>query len=289
MFTLSSLYVKVAAVAGNDRPINCRPLAPYTRIPLKERLKDVYYKKETPPPIDYIDDLGYPGHLAHPPSIPALPKNGSTLPTTGSNRAVPLAKELPSQPSPSRMRNNNDVDKSNSDLGKERNEERSREQAARLSVPRPTSVSGTCAGQVPFRPRVKNTVSSATTRHSIGSARDRPAQKPPTLLSKRSSLGVPPPKLSSLGTPPSRLSVVSRPTESESSPPPTPPKPRTFQASPPFPPPPPLPAASEAGDDTSDVLVSPPPTEPPPPPKPNALVSPPPTEPPPPPPQNPGE
>ncbi len=266
MFTLSSLYVKVATVAGDDRPINCRPLAPYTRIALRERLKDVYCKKETPPPIDYIDDVGHPGQSSHPPSISALPKNGSTLPIAGSNRVVPLAKELPSRPSPSRMCSNDDVGKSNSDLGKERNEERSGEQAARLSVPRPTSVSGTGAGQVPFRPRVKNTVSSSTTRNSIGSARDRPARKPPTLLSKRSSLGAPPPKLSSLGAPPPRLSAASKPTESESSPPPTPQKPRTFQASLLFPPPPPLPAASKAGNNASDVLVSPPPTGPPPPP-----------------------
>ncbi len=256
MLTFSLLYVKVATVAGDGRPINCRPLAPYKRIALKERLKDVYYKKEAPPPIDYVDDVGYAGQSAHQPSLSALPKNGPTVPSTGSNLVAPLATELPSQPS-SRMRNNNDVDKSNSDLGKERIEERSREQAARLSVPRPTSVSGT--GQVPFRPRVKNAVSSTMTRSSIGSTRERPAQKPPTLLSKRSSLGAPPPK----------ISAGSRPTESKASPPPTPPKPRTLQASPPFPPSPPIPASSEAGDDPSDDLVSPRPTTPPPPPPPN--------------------
>ncbi len=232
-------------MAGDDRPINCRPLAPYSRMTLDERLKNVYCKREAPPPLSNFDSSS---HSVLTPSMSVSSKNGSTR----SNSLPPLPQELSSRPLSSSVRrsSNGSADKSNLDLSNKRSDERSREQAARLSVPRP-SLSGTGAGQVPFRPpRVKSTVSSGTTRTSIGSARDRPAQKPPSLLSKR-----PPP--------PPKLSAASRSPEYES-PPPTPPKPQTsYQPSPPLPPPPPLPS-SGAGD-MSDVLVLPPSTEPPPP------------------------
>ncbi len=268
--------MQIATVAGDDRPINCRPMAPYSRITLKERLRDVYYKREAPPPVDVIDDSSSSRYPVNNKSVSS--KNGSTLSTPGTSRIPPLAKEVPSRLSLGSTRScDSEADKSGLDVSKERGEDRSREQAARLSVPRP-SVSSTGLGQVPFRPRVRNSVGSSTTRTSIGLARDWPTQKPPELLSKRPSLGVAPPKLSAASRTPEYESPPPTPPKSKTSiqfsPPPTPPKPKiSLQSSPPPTSPKPMTSPQASPPPTPPKPMTSPQTSPPPtPPKPKTSL-----------------